>query len=964
LSLSSRDARRTFIEFFKAKPAPGQGHVFVPPSPVVPHDDPTLLFTNAGMNQFKPLFLGQVAPGTPLYGLRRAVNSQKCIRAGGKHNDLEDVGRDTYHHTFFEMLGNWSFGDYFKAESIAWGYELLVKVFGIDPSRLYATYFRGDPAAGLEPDLESRALWEALLPPGHVLPGGMKDNFWEMGETGPCGPCSEIHYDRVGERDASSLVNTGDPDVIEIWNHVFIQFNRDEAGSLRPLPARHVDTGMGLERLVSVLQNVNSNYDTDIFAPLFVAIERLTKAPPYRGRLGDDEGGRIDTAYRVIADHVRMLTFAINDGATPSNVGRGYVVRRVLRRASRFARQRLNAPPGLLAQLVPVVVEHMADAFPELAHKPDRIVEIVRAEEESFGRTLDRGIKLFEQVAAAAVDGRISGADAFRLYDTFGFPIDLTALMARERGLAVDMEGYEAQRARAEEISRAGAARTAAEILALDAGAVERLQRMGVAPTRDYDKFEARNISARVEAIWNGDNFDNHVRTSTAGNTLIGIILDRTNFYAEMGGQVGDHGRLILASEVRGDSPQHGEFKVEDTRAFAGYILHIGHLVRGEIRVGDRVMAHVDHARRTPTENNHTATHLLNLALRKVLGDECHQKGSYVGPDRARFDFSHPRPVTPAEIERIETIVREHIARDLTVYAQLADLARARAIEGIRAVFGETYPDPVRVVSIGQPVSDLLESPSNPAWREISVELCGGTHAPSTARLGAVAILSEEAIAKGIRRVVAVTGVPAEAAIQAADDAARRIHAAEFLPPDALAAEAQAIAQAIDQFPMPLARKAQLRADLTGIQERARQYQKQQQQAARDAAVAAAQAIAAGALNADDDVIVNVVPAGDDRAALQAAVQALRQACPRAAVMLFSIEPPEGPDARIALAAAVPQAMIQRGLKAGDWVREAAAVCGGKGGGKPDQAQGGGSDASKVRPAIAAARAYALRFLK
>jgi len=964
LTLSSRDIRRTFIDFFKGKPSAAQGHVFVPANPVVPHDDPTLLFTNAGMNQFKPLFLGSVAPGSPLFGLKRAVNSQKCIRAGGKHNDLEDVGRDTYHHTFFEMLGNWSFGDYFKPESIAWGFELLVKVFGIDPNRLYATYFGGEPAAGLEPDLESKALWEALLPRGHVLPGTMKDNFWEMGETGPCGPCSEIHYDRLGERDAGGLVNTGDPDVLEIWNHVFIQFNRDESGGLRPLPARHVDTGMGLERLVSVLQNVRSNYDTDVFAPIFVAIERLTRAPRYGGRLGGGKDAQVDTAYRVIADHVRMLTFAINDGGTPSNVGRGYVVRRVLRRASRFARQLLNAPPGLLSQLVPVVVEHMGDAFPELGEKPERIVEIVRSEEESFGRTLDRGIRLFEQVASASAGGRIAGADAFKLYDTFGFPIDLTALMAQERGLAVDMEGYEAERARAEELSRASGAKGPGETLALDADAIARLNKMGVAPTHDYDKFESRNISAKVEAIWNGANFDNHVRTNTRGNTLIGVVLDKTNFYAEMGGQVGDHGRLMLISDGRAEGAQHAEFKVEDCRAFGGYVLHVGHLLRGEIKVGERVMAHVDHARRTPIENNHTATHLLNLALRTVLGDEVHQKGSMVDPDRARFDFSHPGPVTADEIARIEAVMRDQVNRDLTVYSQLTDLPKARSIHGVRAVFGEAYPDPVRVVAIGQPVSDLLGSPANPAWRELSIELCGGTHAPSTGRIGAVAVLSEEAIAKGVRRVGMVTGVAAEAANRAADGIARRIHAAEFMAPDALVAEAHAVAQAIDQFPMPMSRRSQLRADLSGLQERARQFQKQQQAAARDAAVAAARTIAQSSLTSADEVIVNVVPAGDDRAALQAAVLAVRQACPRAAVMLFSVEQPEGPASKLSVAAAVPDVMIQSGLKAGDWVREATAACGGKGGGKPDQAQGGGTDASRIKPAIAAARAHALRFLK
>jgi alanyl-tRNA synthetase len=398
------EIRRTFIQFFESKPASGAGgHTFWPSSPSVPLEDPTLLFTNAGMNQFKPLFLNNVDPSSPIARLKRAANSQKCIRAGGKHNDLEDVGKDTYHHTFFEMLGNWSFGDYFKAESISWGWELLTKVFGIAPDRLYATYFAGNVQAGLEPDHEARDIWRQFLPEERIIPGNMKDNFWEMGDTGPCGPCSEIHYDRIGGRNAAELVNTGDPDVLEIWNHVFIQFNREDGGILKPLPARHVDTGMGLERLVSVLQNVRSNYDTDLFAPLFLAIERVTHArKPYTGKLGAADKDNSDTAYRVIADHIRTLTFAITDGALPSNEGRGYVLRRILRRAVRFGNQVLGAKPGFFSELVPSVVDRMGDFYPELRRDADRVREIIRGEEESFNRTLNRGIILFDEACVRA----------------------------------------------------------------------------------------------------------------------------------------------------------------------------------------------------------------------------------------------------------------------------------------------------------------------------------------------------------------------------------------------------------------------------------------------------------------------------------------------------------------------------------------------------------------------------------
>ncbi|HYE02860.1 MAG TPA: alanine--tRNA ligase, partial [Phycisphaerales bacterium] len=553
------EVRRLFVEFYRGKPAPGAGgHAVVPSSPVVPHDDPTLLFANAGMNQFKPIFLGQAAPGSALAGLKRAVNSQKCIRAGGKHNDLEDVGRDTYHHTFFEMLGTWSFGDYYKKESIAWGMELLTGVYGIPAERLYATYFRGEPEAGLEPDLEARDLWLGHLPASNVLPGGFKDNFWEMGETGPCGPCSEIHFDRVGARNAARLVNAGDPNVLEVWNHVFIGFNREEGGGLRALPARHIDTGMGLERLVSVLQGKPSNYDTDLFTPLFMAIERITGARPYMGRLGAQDKDNIDTAYRVIADHARALTFALTDGAVPSNEGRGYVLRRILRRAVRYGRQTLGAKPGFFAQLVPVVVERMGGFFPELKQNPQRVMDVVREEEESFGRTLERGLRLFEEAVGGGGGGQVPGEVAFKLHDTYGFPVDLTQLMAEERGMRVDLGGYERLMAEAKEKARAGSAgRFAAGVgpggggpLVLGPEAIAQLQRLGVARTDDVDKYHGREVRATVRAIYNGENFDEHVR---AGNQTraVGIVLDRTNFYASSGGQPGDMGLLEAADGRR-----------------------------------------------------------------------------------------------------------------------------------------------------------------------------------------------------------------------------------------------------------------------------------------------------------------------------------------------------------------------------------------------------------------------------
>ncbi len=1015
MPLKSDEIRRQFIDFYATKHA----HTFVPSSPSIPHDDPTLLFANAGMNQFKPLFLGQADPSTPMGKLKRAVNSQKCIRAGGKHNDLDDVGKDTYHHTFFEMLGTWSFGDYFKAESIAWAWELLTQVFGIPPERIYATYFMGNPAAGLEADHEARELWLRFLPAARVLPGNMKDNFWEMGDTGPCGPCSEIHVDRIGGRDAAMLVNSGDPDVIEIWNHVFIQYNRESAEVLKPLPARHIDTGMGFERLVSILQNVRSNYDTDVFAPLFAAIERVTGcAQPYRGRLGTADANNVDTAYRVIADHIRTLTIAITDGAVPSNEGRGYVLRRILRRAVRYGRQMLGARTGFFSQLVPVVVDAMGEAFPELRKNPQRVADILREEEESFARTLDRGIVHFDEAcvkayAAArltpqlqAAGGRVSvgkhdgkpalvidvphtphlggtfgakamtGAwadahfgpqravlaeDAFKLYDTFGFPLDLTVLMAEERGLKVDLDGFHRLMDEAREKARAGGKfGVEGGTIKLPPDAIARLKTMGVEPTADMDKFHGREIRGRVMAIWDGNSFDDDVSAATAGIRAVGVVLDRTNFYAEMGGQVGDEGRLTVLGEgsVAGGEPGEGpgEFRVEDTRAFGGYVVHIGRVLRGTLRVGDDVVCTLDEQRRGAVAGNHTATHLLNLALLRTLGSEVNQKGSLVAPDRLRFDFSHAKPVSPEELVAVERQVDAAINADLPVYAELAPLAAARPIPGLRAVFGEAYPDPVRVVSIGVPVPDAMAGRVNQGEVSASIEFCGGTHVGRTQQIGRFSIIGEEAVAKGVRRITALSGVPALAAEQAAGALVARYRAAERLKGAVLVDEVHALQQETDSLTIPLVIKQRLRQELTKLQDRIKQEQKTAAAGKQEQVAAAARVLADSTEHDAFSFIAATLDAGSDRDAINAAVNTIRAKRPRHGVLLVSTDTEQD---KLVIVASVPDALVKRGLNAGEWVRASAAACNGKGGGKPDQAQGGGTGVANLKAVLAAAQAFA-----
>ena len=761
--------RDTFLDFFKAKE-----HTFVKSSPVVPLSDPTLLFTNAGMNQFKPIFLGTVDPFSKEGQYKRAVNSQKCIRAGGKHNDLDDVGKDSYHHTFFEMLGNWSFGDYFKKEAIQWSWDLLTKEFGLKPERLYVTYFEGNEAGGLEPDLEAKDIWKSVgVPEDHILPGNMKDNFWEMGDQGPCGPCSEIHYDRIGGRNASDLVNQDDPNVIEVWNNVFIQYNREPDKTLRSLPAKHVDTGMGFERLASILQDKPSNYDTDVFTPLFDRIQELTGVRPYSGNFGADDVDGIDTAYRVIADHVRTLTFAISDGGIPNNEGRGYVVRRVLRRGARYARKYMKVDIGdFFAKLVPTLVEQMGDMFPEIARKEEEVKEILNEEEISFAKTLDRGEKQFEDYAEkSAGDRKLHGADVWRLYDTFGFPVDLTRLMAEERGLTIDDNEFEVARLKAKEASK-GEKKAAADLLKLDVHNLGELEIMpGVTKTDDQYKYGRQNVGdAKVQAIFHAKKF-REATTDIPESDQIGIIVDKTCFYAEQGGQEYDTGRVVIDGVA--------EMQVENVQLYAGYVLHTGFMKYGSFARGDTVTCEYDEDRRGPIRNNHTGTHVLNYALREVLGEGVDQKGSLVAQEKLRFDFSHKQGVTDDELVTIEDKSTEYIRQNCTVYAQDVPLSIALEIEGVRAVFGETYPDPVRVVSVGVEVDDILKNPKNPDWHKVSIEFCGGTHVKSTGDIKDLVILEESGIAKGIRRMIAVTGNDAHEVQRVADEFGVRIDALE-----------------------------------------------------------------------------------------------------------------------------------------------------------------------------------------
>ncbi len=716
---SAKEIRQDFIQFFVEK----HGHTFVPSSSVVPLGDETLLFANAGMNQFKDVFLGT---GNRPY--QRAVNAQKCIRASGKHNDLDDVGRDTYHHTFFEMLGNWSFGDYFKREAIRWGWELLTKVWQLDEKRLHVTVFGGDNKENLEYDEEAAKFWreEAGVPPERIHAGSKKDNFWEMGTSGPCGPCTEVHYDRTPGANGHSLVNSSSPDVIEIWNLVFIQYNRGLDGKLTPLPAKHVDTGMGFERITAILQNKNSNYDTDIFSPLMSAIRDVTGAEPYRAVLKNYR----DIAYRVIADHVRTLTFAITDGAVIGPKERDYVLRRILRRAARYGRQHLQAKEPFLSKLVDTVVAEFGDAYPELKRNPDRVKSMIQREEEQFIRTLDSGIRFFQKVVATTRQenrGEIAGSDLFRLHDTYGLLKDIVEQMAEEEGLKIDEKGFEDEKLRAQELSRSANQKVNSSAISGE-----------IPDCNDSAKYELAPLTATILG-WLMDNNVYRDGELISGQEA-GIFLDKTNFYAEQGGQIGDTGNLQTVE---------GVFAVEKTVRLGDSILHVGKVKSGRIVAGSIAMAEVS-SLRSEIMKNHTATHLLNLALRDVLGEHIEQKGSLVEADRLRFDFSHDQSITSEQLLTIEQKVNQWIQLDWPVSIYELPLEKAKQLGGVRAVFGEKYPDPVRVVGIG--FKDLAQ-----AKKEYSIEFCGGTHVQSCSSLGLFKIVSCESIARGVPRITAIT---------------------------------------------------------------------------------------------------------------------------------------------------------------------------------------------------------------
>ncbi len=859
--MKSREIRETFLSFFE-----GKGHTRVPSASVAPTDDPTLYFTNAGMNQFKDVFLGL---GSRPYS--RAVDTQKCIRVSGKHNDLEEVGVSPWHHTFFEMLGNWSFGDYFKEEAIQWHWELVTERFGMDKERLWATVFEGGEGVPVDDDAE--ALWTKVtdLPSDRVVRLPAKDNFWEMGETGPCGPCSELHYylgDDLQAQNLDLFLQDG-PEFVEIGNLVFIQFNRDQEGSLQPLPAQHIDTGTGFERLCGLLQNEDNNYDTDVFRPLIEHIADVTGGDP------DSDAGRVPM--RVIADHVRSLTFAIADGALPANDGRGYVLRRILRRASRFGRQ-LDQHEPFIHKLVESLAASVAHVFPEAAAQATHIAMVIEAEEESFGNTLDRGLEIFARLGDK---GDISGADAFQLYDTYGFPLDLTELMARERGLSVDTDGFERE---LEHQRQRGRAATKGRFRATegveDAVAGEHSEFIG------YDELEADAIAVHVESV----------------EDTVRVVLDKTPFYAESGGQVGDRGML------QGDGFR---IEVEDTLKARGGIVHAGTLVSGELPVAGAAMhAAVDRSARDAVARNHTSTHLLHEALRRTLGDHVGQMGSLVSPDRLRFDFSHFHAMEPEQLLQVDQIVNERIRDDLEISTFEEDLDRAKTL-GARALFGEKYGDRVRVVKI----------------ENFSLELCGGTHVRHTGQIGAFDLSLESGIAAGTRRIEALSGAGAEQAARQHRQWLGEIGQLLNAPSGALPEQVRA------------------------LQERMRELEKALAEARRKAADDSAADLTAGAVDIDGVHVVASRVQVDDIGALRSMADGIREGLSSGVGVL-------GADVagKVSFIAVVTQDLIEkRGLKAGDVVKEVAQIAGGSGGGKSHMAQAGGKDPGKIDAAIAAA---------
>ncbi len=879
--MTSREIRQSFLEFFKSKQ-----HEIVRSAPVIPAEDPTLLFTNAGMNQFKDVFLG-----TGKRNYKRAANTQKCIRASGKHNDLEDVGRDTYHHTFFEMLGNWSFGDYYKEEAIGWAWELLTSVWKLPKDRLYATVF--------EDDDEAFEIWKNFtdIDPDHIQRHGKKDNFWEMGETGPCGPCSEIHIDLTPDKSGAKLVNAGSPQVIEIWNLVFIQYNRNAQGELELLPAKHVDTGMGLERVTAVLQGKTSNYDSDIFKPLFDKLTELTGVA-YTGSLEKES----DIALRVVADHIRTLSFAIADGATPSNEGRGYVLRRILRRAVRYAKTLTQSSEQhpILHKLVATLANSMGDVFPELLERQSVIKQVIRAEEENFLQTLDRGIQIFNEVVAKAKAEHqtvIAGSDVFKLYDTYGFPMDLTRLMAQEIGLTIDEAGFEQLMTAQKERARK-----------------DRKQKMAQGEESDSTKWV--KLSSGKDSIFKGYTSLSEkakIRFAKKTNDKLFLILDKTPFYAESGGQIGDKGIIESGNLI---------LHVADTQKDGERIVHI---IERITQVGGKeidilelefsmlskdVTAKVDSLARLHTARNHTATHLLHAALRKVLGEHVQQKGSLVTPERLRFDFSHFEKISDAQLAEIEAMVNEQIrSAQKVVKHEGVPFEEAKRM-GALAFFGDKYGDTVRV----------LEIPN------FSIEFCGGTHLDNVGQIGLFKIVSESSIASGIRRIEAVTG-------KFAEDLFRK----EF-------SELQSLKHLLN-----VQSEEEIPAKIEKLIEERKALEKQLEKLRVEVATSQIERVLNQAEEIGGAKILAIEVSATSADDLRVMGEALRGKMKSGVALLASVI-----DGKVALVATVSDDLIaSKKLQAGKLIGDVAKLLQGGGGGRPQLATAGGKDASKISEVLA-----------
>ena len=889
--MTSKEIRQQFLDFFRER-----GHTIVPSAPVVPQDDPTLLFTNAGMNQFKPIFLGRQKPE-----FTRAADTQKCIRVSGKHNDLEEVGPSPYHHTFFEMLGNWSFGDYFKQEAILWAWELITDVYKLPKDKMYATVY--------ETDDEAEQLWKKLtdINPSHVLRFGKKDNFWSMGDTGPCGPCSELHVDRGPEFDSNpkAFVNSGSPRFLEVWNLVFIQYDCQPDGTLIPLPAKHVDTGAGLERLTSVMNNYRSNYDTDLFQPIIQRIAEVSGRP-----YADNESG---VPHRVIADHLRCLSFAITDGAMPGNEGRGYVLRRLLRRASRFARK-LELHEPFIYKLVPVLVDVMGETFPEVKERHVHVSRVIQAEEEHFGKTLDRGLEIFDKVVAnvrASKAAQIPGEEAFRLYDTFGFPLDLMELMAREEGLAVDTAGFEKEMAGQKQKARAASDFKGG--ISVQTGAIS------LHPTQ-FDGYKHLELESEIR-------FAEYVRPG-----VFWIEAKTTPLYAESGGQKSDEGTIELLDDelavkkLKVSRVEHWgipEFTIhhaqpESQGDLEKLILDFPDLQERWLKA----RLSVDRSLRIPTQYNHTATHLLQAALRETLGDHVHQAGSYVGPEKLTFDYTHYTKPTESELQRVESRVNEFIRMNLPVTWRNTSLTEAKSA-GAMALFGEKYGDVVRIVEIGE---------DN---KFISRELCGGTHVKRSGDIGVFAIESETSVAAGTRRIVALTGEQALRHLQQRRDMV-----------DSLTN----LLQSEGSDPLEKLRK---------FLDEKKKLEKELEQLRSKVAGSAMQELSAHAVPLNKGKLVAAQVNAQNMDQLKEMGDALRDSLGSGVGVLVSVF-----DSKPSLVVVVTPDLVKSGVDAVPIVKELGKRLQGGGGGKPHLATAGGKNSAGIKDVMADAHNVVASFVK